>query len=350
VDCDMPPRVTYWTGTWDPKKEAISKEINALRVGSRARSPVTAISSGQRSRLLFDQRVIQLSDRSWPALRVVAAAVEPCGHVTHIFGGRSSWHLLRALGRRPILITAAVAGDRSKAVPHVKIARVAVEASGLIKDWTDLGIERHRIEIIRPGIDLDWFHPVAPRPSTPFTLLFASTPSEAGEIAARGIPLLVELARMRPDIRILVPWRQWGDEQKSRQMLADLRPSSNFLVTHDRVNDMREFYAKAHATIVCFHPGVGKASPNFVIEGLASGLPCVSTPGVGLAGDLLESGAGIVSADEVGALSQAIDALRASLPGFAARAVAVARDRFDVRKYLSRYEEIYTELSQSSPM
>ena len=27
----MPPRVTYWTGTWDPRQEAISKEVELLR-------------------------------------------------------------------------------------------------------------------------------------------------------------------------------------------------------------------------------------------------------------------------------------------------------------------------------
>ena len=31
----LSPRVTYWTGTWDPAKEAISKEVNALRTGPR---------------------------------------------------------------------------------------------------------------------------------------------------------------------------------------------------------------------------------------------------------------------------------------------------------------------------
>jgi hypothetical protein len=44
------------------------------------------------------------------------------------------------------------------------------------------------------------------------------------DIGPRGIPLLVELARHRPDVDIILPWRAWGDVDAAREVLGSLRP------------------------------------------------------------------------------------------------------------------------------
>ena len=108
----LPPRVTYWTGTWDPAKEAISKEIAALRVGPARARACRVVLSGPVKPIRPPASRHLLSGRAWPVLRVVAALVEPRAEVTHIFGGQSSWHLLRALGRRPIVLTAVLSRKR----------------------------------------------------------------------------------------------------------------------------------------------------------------------------------------------------------------------------------------------
>lgn len=340
----MPPRVTYWTGTWDPLKEAISKEVNALRIGARARAPVVSFSIGQRTRVMPRDRVLMLSDWAWPAVRAAAALLEPRGDVSHVFGGRSSWHLLRALGRRPILLTAAVLAKGVGGLPHTNIACVAIESEAALNEWLEAGIPRERIVVIRPGIDLDWYRP-APAPAQDrFTLLFASTPADAREIEARGIPLLAELARLRPNIDVVVPWREWGDVAEARRALAALQPPANFMVEFGDARDMRPFYAGAHATILCFDR-IGKTVPNFVIEGLASARPCISIAEGGLAADLARSGAGIVVPRSSQALAAAVDQLRANWPGFSERARRLAEDEFDVRRFLARYEELYAELA-----
>jgi glycosyltransferase involved in cell wall biosynthesis len=347
MDRGMPPRVTYWTGTWDPAKEAISKEVDALRIASRARAPVVSFSLAQSTRILPRDRVIMLSGRAWLALRGVAAMLEPRGDVTHVFGGRSSWHLLRALGRRPILLTAAVLSKGVGGLPHTNIARVVIESETALGEWTEAGIPRGRIELIRPGIDLEWYRPAPARSQNRFTLLFASTPSDATEMAPRGIPLLVELARLRPLIDIVVPWREWGDIGAARQALEALRPPSNFIVKFGDVADMRSQYADAHATVVCFDR-IGKTCPSFVIEGLAAGRPCISTEGIGLAGDLSRSGAGIVVPRDVAALAVAVDQLRMGWAGFSARARQLAEELFDLRTFLTRYDQLYREIISDS--
>ena len=157
VDRDMPPRVTYWTGTWIAAKEAISKEVNALRVGARSGAPVVSFAPGQATRFVERDRALCLSGRAWPLLRAAAAVIERRGDVTHIFGGQFSWHLFRALGRRPILLTAVAPRTGDEPLPHMRrIARVAIEADAAADEWVQAGVPRERVELVPPGVDLDW--------------------------------------------------------------------------------------------------------------------------------------------------------------------------------------------------
>lgn len=347
MGCGTAPKVTYWTGTWDPGIEAISKEITSLRVGPRRHSPVVSFSQAQRTQLAWQDRVLILSGRRWLALRAVAAAVEPRGDVTHVFGGQVSWHLLRALGRRPILLTAVVARAGTERLPDVPIARVAVETDIAVDEWVDAGVPRERIQVIHPGIDLDWYRPT-PLPVSPrFSLLFASTPSDPSEIGPRGIPLLVELARLRPDIDIVVPWRNWGDVTAARRAIDALLPTANFVILYGDASDMRVHYARAHATIACFTQGVGKSCPNFVLEGLAMGRPCISTAGVGISKAISRAGAGLVAEPHAASIANAADSLRAAWPGYSERSRKLAEQQFDLREFRARYEQLYGDIHRS---
>lgn len=349
----MPPRVTYWTGTWDPAKEAISKEIDALRVGDRRTAPVVAFSPAQRTRLDLAARVLTLSSRRWLLLRVAGAAIEPTGHVTHVFGGAASWHLLRAVGRRPVVLTAVVESSADQRLPPIRFARVVVESERLVDQWIERGVPRDRISIVRPGIDLDRYAPLPAPPTERFRLLFASTPSDANEMDARGIPLLVELARARPDLSIVVPWRAWGDVEAAKAALRTLEPPPNFDVRHDARADMPRHFADSHATIACFAAGAGKTLPNFVLEGLASGRPCVVTSDSALAPLVVASGAGAVAGRSVEALGAAVDRLRQDWTGCAARARHLAETSFDAAQFLDvygrLYEEVYREFAADWP-
>jgi hypothetical protein len=140
--------VTYWTGTWDPAKEAISKEVCALRSGRRAAAPVVAFAPAQRTRWRREDRVLTLSASAWPILRAAGALIEPRGDITHVFGGHFSWHLFRALGRRPILLTAVAAHAGGPRLPR-EPARVAVEIDAGVEEWLNAGVPRHRITIVR---------------------------------------------------------------------------------------------------------------------------------------------------------------------------------------------------------
>jgi glycosyltransferase involved in cell wall biosynthesis len=339
----MPPRVTYWTGTWDPQKEAISKEINHLRVADRRRALVVAFSARQSLRFRRRERVITFGHRHWPALRSLAPLLERAGDVTHVFGGAQSWHLMRSIGRRPIVFTAVVHAKPGEHLPHNQFARVVVEADVLIDEWVALGVPRTTMTVVRPGIDLERYPFTPRRREERLRLLFASSPSEPSEIETRGIPLLIEFARARPDIEIVVPWRRWGDVDGAGAIIDAFRPPTNFHVRYERDADMRRYFAEADATVVCFRAGAGKALPNFVLEGLAVGRPCLATRESGLALLLETSGAGVVCERSVAGLIAAVDTLRASLDERAVRARHLAETHFDLRTFLAAYERIYRD-------
>jgi glycosyltransferase involved in cell wall biosynthesis len=343
----MPARVTYWTGTWDPVKEAISKEIQTLRRGARGRAPVVAFAPGQSTRWQPQARVLTLSPRAWPLLRAVAPFVESRGEVTHVFGGQVSWHLIRALGRRPMLLTAVVPQAGDERLPHVRFARVAVEADAAVAEWVAAGVPRDRIEVILPGVDVVHVTP-APAPVVAgdrMRLLFASTPADPAEIEPRGIGVLVELARQRPDVEIVIPWRRWGSVERAQAALGALRPPANFNVSFDAVVDMRRLYGSVHATIACFAAGVGKTLPSFVLEGFAAGRPCLCTTTMSLAPIVAGAGAGAAVARDAGALAAAVDRLRTSWTSWSERARDLAETSFDERRFVARYEQLYEEIA-----
>jgi glycosyltransferase involved in cell wall biosynthesis len=144
-----------------------------------------------------------------------------------------------------------------------------------------------------------------------------------------------------------VPWRRWGNLNATRRALAELRPPENFVVSEDDVRDMRPLFARAHATIVCFGSGAGKACPNFVVEGLAMARPCISTVTTGIAHDLQRTHAGIVVSRDANALADAVDRVRAGWHGFATRARQLAEECFDICQFRQRYEHLYATLATS---
>jgi glycosyltransferase involved in cell wall biosynthesis len=205
------------------------------------------------------------------------------------------------------------------------------------------GVDRQRVRLVRPGVDLDRFRPIPVSGANRFALLFASTPSEPEDIELRGIPLLVELARTRPDIEIVVPWRQWGNVAAAKARLQILRPPDNFVVLHQPDLQMSKLMERIHATIACFAPGIGKGIPNFVLEGLAAGRPFVASP-ASLSELARRTDSGIAANATVESLSQAIDDLRDGWAVRSVRAREVAETYFDVRRFVREYEVLYEDI------
>ncbi len=329
--------MTYWTGNWNPGREAISQEIAWLRRSVAGRSVVVACSP--RETWGWDRRERVLRLRPSPvAYRAAASVVERLGEVTHVFGGLDSWYPLRFLGRRPLVVTLVTAGPPVAQELLGKVSVWVAETESLAEDARAAGVDPARVRLIRPGVDLERFTP-APPPEGPFTVLFASSPQSVEDMEGRGVHLLVETARLLPDVRFVLAWRAWGDRAEVKQAFERLAPPPNVEVLHGDVADMAALYRSVHLVAALFAPGHGKACPNSVIEGLACGRPAIVSRSSGLADLIQKAAAGAAVDRDASAVAKAIQSLKGGHAGASVRARDVAQS--DIAQFAQAYGQVY---------
>jgi glycosyltransferase involved in cell wall biosynthesis len=344
----MPPRVTYWTGTFDPAREAISKEVQTLRHAVQPSAPVVSLSSAQRSSISPRDRVIRLAGARWMVFRATAALLEPLGQVTHAFGAMHAWHLLRALGRRPMIFTVALPGPSLEPTLYEKVTVFVAESECLADDLRRAGIRSDRIRVIYPGVNLQEYRPVTRAGRDRFHVLFASAPSDAGEFEARGISLLVDVARLCPEIDVTLLWRSWGDQQAARRAFANLNPPENIRIDMRRGRDMASIYQDADAVACLYEPGFGKSCPNSIVEALACGVPALVSATCGIAGLIARDGAGIATTRSPADVADAVRTLRTEPARFSAAARRLAERHFDVRQFVDAYARLYQSTAEGA--
>jgi glycosyltransferase involved in cell wall biosynthesis len=341
MDRDVPARLTYWTGIWEPGREALSNEVDLLRRSLAPNAPVVSFSAGQRSEWWPRDRAIRLSGRRIAPLWALATVLEPLSEFSHVVGALDAWHLLRVLGRRPVLFTAAIEGPTLGPALYDKVSYFAAESQPLADALVRAGVPAGRVEIVYPGVDLARFHP-APRADAPFRILFASSPASPADVERRGIPLIIEAARRCPEVELVLLWRRWGNVEACVRAIERIGVPPNVQIDLRDVSDMAAVFRSVHATIFLPVPGHGKSAPNSVIEGLASGCAAIVSGSCGLAGVVRAHAAGVV-VDHPDPQSVA-DAMREASRGrseFARNARALAERYFSDRLFLQRYRDLY---------
>ena len=343
----MPPSVTYWTGVWDPAREAMSKEVQTLRRALQPTAPVVSLSLGQRSSISLRHRVVRLAAARSITFRATAALLEPLGDVTHVFGAMHAWHLLRSLGRRPIVFTVAIPGPALEAALYEKVAVFAAESECLADDLRRAGIDSDRIRVIYPGVNLEEFAPAPRATRDRFHVLFASSPSDVSEFDARGIPLLINLARLCPEIDVTLLWRSWGDQQAARRAFANLNPPQNIRIDAHRGRDMASVYQDADAIACLYEPGFGKSCPNSIVEALACGVPALVSDTCGIAGLIARGAAGIATTRNPSDVAAAVRTLRKEHLRFSAAARRLAERNFDRTQFVNEYARLYQSTAEA---
>jgi glycosyltransferase involved in cell wall biosynthesis len=261
----------------------------------------------------------------------------------------NAWHLLRAVGRRPVVFTAAIPGPALDHAMYGKVSVFVAETESLASALRNAGVPGERLRVVHPGIDLRRFTPLASA-SGRFRVLFASTPASAADFEARGIPLMIEAARLCPEIDLYLPWRQWGNHGDAKRALAALNPPPNVLVEHRDIPDMSEVLQQSHATIWVAEPGHGKSCPNSVIEGLACGLPAVVSPSCGIADLITRRGAGIAPDREPQAIAAALRTFAQNAAAWRERARDTAVRFFSLEAFCGAYRELYAAARQQTPV
>lgn len=344
MDRHVPPRVTYWTGIWRPGLEAISNELVTLRAALAPGAPVVSFSQGQSSAVLPAERAIRLSgERTW-MLKALAATIEATGDVTHAWGAIDDWHFLRSLGRRPTVFTVVLPGPAQPGTSYTNVDVFAAETEPLARALVDAGVPPERVRIVFPGVDLNVFR-AAPAPDRRFRLIFASSPSNPHEFEARGIHLLVDIARACPDIDVVLLWREWGDEAGTTTAFDALEAPRNVVREARGTRTMSEVYQSGHAVVCLYGDGFGKSCPNSVVEGLACGRPALVSEHCGIAALVADARAGLSVKLTTDACIDAVRRLQADWARHSQCARTLAVRRFGVDAFVSTYREIYGDLA-----
>ncbi len=339
----MSPRIAYWTSAFEPHMEAIASEVALLR--RRFRGSVVWGLSPRHWALLSWQRGYCLNPRLHLLFRLVTRFLEPVFQLNHVFGSLGDWFYLVGTRRRPTVLTVASNNPPVQKSLLKRVDRFVVEYPGGRQQLEDLGIDPQRIRLIFPPVDLERFVPTA-APEGPFTVLFASSPDEADWLEARGLPVILEAAALRPQLRFRLLWRPWGNSLPRLQQWLRQRELTNVEVVVGCAADMALQYQAAHATVAPFTQMERcKPVPNSLVESLASGRPVVTTPEVGLAEIIRQDQAGRVCQASGAALAESLDALQADWPTFAQRARHLAERWFAKESFVQNYQRLYQELT-----
>jgi glycosyltransferase involved in cell wall biosynthesis len=276
--------------------------------------------------------------------RLLTRALEPAFQLNHVVGSLGDWFYLEGPRRRPTLLTMAAFTPPVDAELLDRVARFAVEYPAGRPYLERLGIDKDRIRLIFPPVDLERFTP-ADSPQSPFTVLFASSPDRESALPARGVPQLLDAAARRPRMRFRLLWRPWGDSVgRVRRWIAE-RGLGNVELAVGRWRDMARQYRRAQVTVAPFANGHHfKPAPNSLVESLACGRPVVLSEEVGLAELVREGRAGRVCPPTGEALADSFDRVEADWRDYSRNARRLAERWFGVGRFLDGYDRLYREV------
>ncbi len=338
----VPPRIAYWTSSFEPHLEAIASEVALLR--RQFPSSVAWGLSHRRWALLSRRRGFCLHPRLHLLFRLATRLFESAFDLHHVFGSLGDWFYLNRPRRRPTVLTVAAHCSPVERQLLERVDRFVVEHPGGADDLERLGIDRRRVRLIFPPVDLERFSP-APPPPGPFTVLFASSPEEPSWLEARGVPQLLDAAALRPVMRFRLLWRPWGHSEGHVRRWIVEKGLRNVELVVGRCDDMAGQYHAAHVCAAPFtNPERAKPAPNSVVESLACGRPVVVTEQVGLADLVREGKAGAVCAATGEAIAEQLDRLQAVWEAHSTAARRMAEDWFGVERFLDGYRRLYDEL------
>ncbi len=325
--------------------EAVAKEVALLRSAFPGSSAwgVTA------HRILRYERSsgLAMHPRLHWAFRALTSVLQRRFDINHLFGGAGDWFHLRAARKRPIVLTVALDAEPCAAEMLAKVDRFAVEWPQAKARLEALGIPAERIEVIYPPVNLRDYS-VQPLPESPFTVLFASSPDRADWLDARGVPILLEAAKLRPQVRFILCWRPWGNARAVVERTIAANRLGNVEVRTGVFRDMAALYREVHATVFCAtDPRRCKPVPNSLVESLACGRPVLLTRVCGLAPLIETHGGGVVVEPTAAGLAAGIDRVAASGRAFGDAARRLAEDAFDAERFVQQYRQLYEAVQGS---
>lgn len=264
--------------------------------------------------------------------------------LNHIVASLSERHLVSRLKGPKTILTASKDDPSMQTMEgnlkHVReLPAVIVESLWHREMLLQAGLDRERIHLIYPGKAIQPYT----RPDGPFTIVFATSPRGPNDFLARGIHLMLEVAKVLPEVRFRLVWRKLMVEEV-RKAVAD-RGVTNVEILNGTIDDMNAVYAAAHAVIL---PGLTKNSikpcPHSALDGLAHGKPILASRPMSIAPIIAERKCGVIFEADRDGLVHAIQTLVDDYDTYQVNCHPVAKDTFSPEVFIERHRALYRSL------
>lgn len=192
------------------------------------------------------------------------------------------------------------------------------------------------------GVDPERFRPL-PLPSGPMTVGFLSLLDEHHRY--KGLEVLLEALAELPEVRLRVggSGKEQGWYRERARALGDRVEFLGF------VEDLNAFYASCHVFALPSTDGRREGFGLVLLEAMACGRPVITTPIVGVAGDVEPRGVGVlVPPDDPAALAAALRGMR-DLPAMGRRARQLVEERYTWDRVTDSYEQLFESLVRAHP-
>lgn len=341
------PKIAYWTGWLSPEKEAVSREVFALREHFN-KSFIFGLSRYYSLKFSPRRRYLGCNVKLFPLFRVLSPLIERKFDLHHVFGSSSDWYFLSLVRSKPLVLTAALPGKWMRDFDYGRVSQLAVECARDERRFASLGISPLKIHKIYPGVKMPALREgeKADKRKGTWKLLWASTPHDRKDWAARRIDLVMDLMQMDPSLMLVVLGRKWPSE--AMQEIGNIvkrRGLTERVEVIDRVfSDWADMYALADITVAPFQEGKSKPCPNSIVESMACAKPVLVSSQVGISDVVGESGAGGVFDLDAGAMKRALDAVRGDYGQYCQRARRCAEKHFTLERFIDQYAKLYGQV------
>jgi glycosyltransferase involved in cell wall biosynthesis len=339
------PKVAYWIFNYAPQWEAAAKELRYLsqELGSEYDTRVIALNLRDRTlRVRGRQKSVPvlLALPALPALRWASSAYR----INHLFASLTERLLIPRLKGESTILTVTkdspALGAIERNLAHLREIRyVVVEADWHRELLRQGGLAEESVKLIRPGVGIRPYRPA----KGPFTVLFATSPLAGRDLLSRGILLLIQAAKVLPDVRFLLVWRGHALDDLRRAIARE--KVGNVEIRDGLIPDMGSVYDEVHASVL---PGLTTASlkpaPHSGLESLAHGKPLLVSQPTSISSLVHKAGCGVVFDPSVEGLVDGIQRLRDRYEEYQATSQETARRYFSLEVFLDRYRELYASM------
>lgn len=229
---------------------------------------------------------------------------------------------------------------------QMRTSRLVAVSDVILEDIRRNYPRAERVSVITPGVDTEWFHPsyvLQKReeervrqeiPANETVILFVGS-----EFKRKGLDSLVPL--ISSGTRLIVVGK--GERLGYYKSLARRRGTLERVYFKGHSDDIRHYYAASDVVVL---PSRSEAFGMSVLEGMACGLPVVTSPNAGVASLIDDGRDGFVfrSVEELSKLLERLSdpALRTRI-GLEARKKA---ERYSWDRTAEQYEELYFRIAE----